>query len=391
MRGLIILLCLVATGLSVWLTVQKLNGSIDSLAGCGKGSGCENVLGSKWSVVFGSIPVSLFSSFIYLGVIISLFIHSSAIRWFRIFAAFLMLGAAVWFTALQLFVMKTICPYCMAMHSLGTVVALLILITELKRSRTLSMYVPACVAAIACVMTLAAIQHFGPEPDTHRVDADVNLAEKKSGSDTHPHTRGEGRLVSFFDGKKSYRVSTLPHLGKVDATHVIIKYFDYTCASCKDVHGDLEKIQAKYPGQLTVIVLPVPLNRGCNPHLPIGVKDHMNACNFARIALKVWLADPEKFAEFHHWMFQYHQQPVEVAEAMAYSLVGDTQMNAVSDDEVERLLKQNVNDYKELVKKTPVMPKLILNGKNSVVLQGVTRDAATLENLFKQYLGLGKE
>ncbi|MFK7910324.1 MAG: vitamin K epoxide reductase family protein [Akkermansiaceae bacterium] len=386
---LLVFLCIIAAGLSVWLTVEKMTGQIDSLAGCGKGSGCENVLGSKWSVVFGTIPVSLFSSLLYLAVAASLLFRIRFGERLRIVAAFMMIAAAVWFTALQLLILNTICPYCMAMHSLGVVIAFLVLFIEAKKGGRISNYIWGSIIGIASVIGLAVTQYFGPAPDTHRLDKDVVISNGVENDVTNPHTQGEGRLVTFFGGDKSYRVSGLPHLGSVDAEHVIVKYFDYTCASCKAVHKNLEAIQEDYPKKLSIIVLPVPLNRSCNPHLPLGVKDHENACDFARLSLRVWLAEPEKFGEFHEWLFEYHQQPMEVAEAMAYSLVGEDKMGSVSNSQIEALLRQNVRDYEDLVKKTPVMPKLIL--KDSIVLQGVPQDVATLKALLIEHLQIEKD
>ena len=110
---LVFLLCLIVGGLSLWLTVQKITGRINTLIGCGNADGCENVLGGKWAVVFGVIPVSAISFVLYLGVMVSIFMDSTAARWFRIFAAFLILFAAVWFTSLQFLVIETVCVYCM--------------------------------------------------------------------------------------------------------------------------------------------------------------------------------------------------------------------------------------------------------------------------------------
>lgn len=381
---LVFLLCLIAGGLSLWLTVQKVTGRINTLIGCGNADGCENVLGGKWAVVFGVIPVSAISFVLYLGVMVSIFMDSTAARWFRVFAAFLILFAAVWFTSLQFVVIETVCVYCMTMHSLGVLLALVILFDEQKKSRRVTWYF-SCVAALL-VAGLALIQHFGPQANTHRIDSDVRLRLAAPITANNSHTRGSGRLVSFFDGKKSYRLNTLPHLGSVNATYVIVKYFDYTCESCGQIHEQLMKLQADHATDLTVIVLPVPLNRSCNPHLPLGVKDHSNACDLARIALRVWLADPENFPSFHNWLFKYYQQPLEVAEAKAYSLVGEVKMNTVDEEVVEALLRQNVSDYASLVKKTPVMPKLLLKG--STILQGVPRNGASLEALLIKHLEL---
>ena len=381
----VVLLSFVALSLSAWLTIEKMTGRVDSLVGCGQDGGCGNVLGSRWSVVFGVIPVSALSSLLYAGIIGSVFLRKAWVGWFRIFAAFLILAAAVWFTVLQLIVVKSICPRCMTMHGLGVALAVVILLQQLRKPGSSSGMVSACLAAFVSFLCLAGVQYFSPELNTHRVDTEINLPDSGAAEVNDHHALGEGRLVSFFNGKKSYRVNMLPHLGDAEAPYVVVKYFDYTCSSCKEVHDKLERVQSDYGGKLTVIVLPVPLNRACNPHLPQGVKDHENACDLAKIALRVWLADPEKFAEFHDGLFDFYQQPMEVVEAMAYSLVEASKMDAVRDEDVEKLLSQNVRDYEAFVKKTPVMPKILMGNS---ILQGMPRDASTLEGLLKQHTGL---
>lgn len=385
-RWIVAILLLVAFSLSLWLTIQKLTGQINSLAGCGQGSGCANVLGSKWSMVFGVIPVSIFSCLLYVTVFVSLWMAGAKLRWFRMLASWMFIGAAVWFTALQLFVIHTICPYCMTMHGLGVLIGWLILYSELKIRAVISMGITSLAVAIFLVAGLAAIQHFGPEPETHRVDDVTVGAPKDGGAATDSiHTAGEGRVVTFLEGRKSYRVDALPHLGPANAEHVIVKYYDYTCEACRDVHADLKKIMAKYPGKLAVIVLPVPLNKQCNPHLPVGVKNHQNACEFAKLSLAVWRADRSKFKEFHQWLFEYHQLPYEAAEAMAYSLVGTEKMEAVDSSWVEAVLKENVADYKLFVRDATVMPKVLLGGAK--MMQGKAKDAETFELLLKENFG----
>ncbi|MCP5534645.1 MAG: thioredoxin domain-containing protein [Akkermansiaceae bacterium] len=381
------MLLIVAFSLSLWLTIRKLTGEIDSLAGCGAGSGCANVLGSRWSMVFGTIPVSVFSCLLYAAVFVSLWLAGAKARWLRMFAAWILIGAAVWFTALQVFVLHAICPYCMTMHGLGVLIGSLVLFLEFKASGVARMALGSLGGAAVSVMGLVAVQYFGPVPETHRVDdVTVDIPETGGAVVDSIHTAGEGRLVSFFDGRKSYRVDALPHLGSGDAEHVIVKYFDYTCEACRDVHVSLEKIMAKYPGRLAVVVLAVPLDNKCNPNLPLGVESHRNACEFARLSLRVWRADPSKFAEFHAWLFEYHTQPYEAAEAMAYSLVGAEKMEAVDTGWVDAVLKENMADYKIFVRETPVMPKVLIGG--SKIMQGVAKDTGTFELLLKQNLGL---
>ena len=145
---------------------------------------------------------------------------------------------------------------------------------------------------------------------------------------------------------------------------------------------------AQYPGQLAVIVLPVPLERECNPHLVVGLKGHPNACKFAELSLRVWRASPEMFAEFHRSLFEYRDQPYEVAEAIAYSLVDPDKLDAVDKAWIKALLQQNITDYASFVADTPVMPKLLI--KDSLIVHGKTKDGETLETLLKKHLGISR-
>jgi len=252
----IAILAIIASALSIWLTVEKLNGSITTLAGCGGGSGCANVLGSKWSMVFGVIPVSVLSSLVYLGILVSLCMRSVTLSWFRQLAAWVIIGSAVWFTILQILVINSFCKYCMTMHAVGVLLAVAILVAEFGekgrfRKRAM-MLIPAALVFVAC---LAVVQYFGPQPVTHRVD---NMTFDTSSGDVH--SLGDGRVVTFFDGKKSYNVAELPHLGASDVDYVLVKYFDYTCDACLKMHEELDVLIEKYEGQLAVVVLPVPLS-----------------------------------------------------------------------------------------------------------------------------------
>lgn len=381
-KWLVAILAAVAAGLSIWLTVQKLNGTITTLAGCGGGSDCANVLGSKWSMVFGLIPVSVLSSLLYLGILASLWMRGVTVSWFRQLAAWIIVGSAVWFTVLQIFVIGSFCKYCMTMHAVGVALALLILVMEygkkeifIKRAAVLLPF------SVVFVLSLAAVQYFGPEPVSHRVD-DITIEAFEGDA----HAEGEGRLVMFFEGKKKYRVEALPHVGASDADYVLVKYFDYTCDACWKMHEELDVLLGKYPERLAVILLPVPINRSCNPHLPEGVHNHEGACELAILALRVWRADPEKFASFHAWLFENREVPAEAAEAMAAGLVGQDKFPPADDAWVLEVLQQNVADYKTFSQKTAVMPKLAIKG--SAMMQGATGGGTELETELKKYLSL---
>ena len=370
----IAILCLIASSLSSWLTVEKLAGRIDTLAGCGAGSGCANVLGSKWSMVLGIIPVSVFSLLVYLVILISLKSLSPLARNSRILAAWLCIWAAIWFTGLQFFILKTICPYCMFMHSIGLILGISILLFQKYFSKNL------IITALIMVVGLAMIQHWGPEPATHQLSEAKNIVFDETSS----NSASAGRIASFYDGKKQYALEALPHLGPPNAKHIIVKYFDYTCEACQEVHRQLKSFMEQHPNDITVIMLPVPLNHACNPHLPAGAPDHENACELAILALKVWKAQPEVFQEFHDSLFEFGQIPYEAAEALAESLTSAEALAAVPEDWVQKTMQQSVADYKAFSKESPVMPKLLLPG--SVLMQGKPKNQKAFEDALNQQL-----
>jgi len=384
-RWWIAFLCLLAASLSLWLSIQKWTGQIDGLVGCGSGSGCANVLGSKWSLVFGVIPVSVFSLLLYVSVLLSLALPDRRVRWWRGFAAWLCLWAAVWFTGLQIAVLHTICPYCMTMHGLGVLLGVSLLLGDRWSLRPWRGVVAVGVAAL-CVLGLAGVQYWGPDPLTYREDV-VAVSQENEGGSVDVHSVGEGRVVQFLSGKKSYRVEELPHLGRADAPYVMVEYFDYTCEACREMHEVLERAIARYPQRLAVLVLPVPLDRGCNPYLPKGVPSDESACKLARLALMVWKVRPEKFADFHKNLFELQGMPYELAESLAVSVVGEAALSSAENKSwANAVLAQDVEDYRGLIKKTPVMPKLLMRG--SVLIQGKVNDDQAFQLLLEKHFGL---
>src|SRR6267143_4129610 len=112
-------LMVAAISVSGYLAWTSLSGG--SVAGCGPDSGCDRVLHSRWGYWFG-VPVSLLALLVYFSVLwMSLRLggrrtpEDQRKTWpLLVCAGVLMIGAAIWFVALQLFVIHSVCPFCMA-------------------------------------------------------------------------------------------------------------------------------------------------------------------------------------------------------------------------------------------------------------------------------------
>ena len=145
-------------------------------------------------------------------------------------------------------------------------------------------------------------------------------------------------------------------------------------------------VVTKHPGKFCIIMLPVPLNRSCNPHYPGRLDNHEHACELARLGLAAWRAKPEAFPEVHEALFTRPVLQPEIAEIAVAQIVGEEALaKALEDPWVDELLKANLNDFRQLIAKTIKMPKLLV-GKGRM-LHGVTNSAEillrSLEHEFK--------
>ena len=379
---------------------MKLNGSITSLAGCGGEGGCSQVMGSRWSEWF-HVPVTLWAGLLYLSILVLTL--PPVQRWLgrtgdQLLAAagVILAGAAVYFLCLLYFEMKDHCPWCLALHLTGLTVAGIILTAAVRTQREGGRGVleAAMLSGLAAIGVLAAGQVWGPRPDTHLITESGLKEETGPVVPAAPAavTSREARVVSFHEGKLNYDAAALPIIGSPDARFVLVEYFDYTCRSCRNMAGDLQALKQKWPGVFSVIVLPTPLNRACNPFLKSHVEDHPGACELARLALAVWHTKPESFAPFHEYLYTLRlpvtEASVKEARAKAEALSGAAAIAAALDDSrVSGQITENIGNFARLTSENIVMPKLLLRGQ--VMMHGPARDAETFVRAIEQQFNPG--
>ena len=126
-------LSVVELALSSYLVWHYLVGG--QVFGCGGGSPCDEVLNSRWSSVGGVLSVSGLAAGVYLALLIAgLFIGPATAAPIRRLAWCAMLvlsgavaGSAVWFIIVQEWIIGSFCPYCMATHITGLLLAALVI------------------------------------------------------------------------------------------------------------------------------------------------------------------------------------------------------------------------------------------------------------------------
>jgi uncharacterized membrane protein len=126
-----------------YLTIDHYRGVIPP---CSVTEGCEAVLSSSYSVILG-VPTSLLGSLYYLAIAIGAFVyleskhgggkiaahHSSILKWTLMATAF-GFGMSLWFVYLQLFILHSICIYCMGSATTSTILFITAIVMLRKSS-----------------------------------------------------------------------------------------------------------------------------------------------------------------------------------------------------------------------------------------------------------------
>jgi uncharacterized membrane protein len=344
-----------ALALSAYLGWHYLTGG--PVIGCGSGSSCDEVLSGRWSSVGGVLPVSGLAAGTYLAMLVaSLFIGpktDAPVRRLAWRAMVVLVGAAagsaVWFTILQKWVVGAFCPYCMAAHIIGVLLAALVLwrapgqfgddSTEVAlknaapnaaTTRRVSGALPAISlvsVGLALAGILAACQIGFPPPTVSRGGESQNNLTA-----IDPHAT--------------------PLVGSPDAPYVVTLLFDYKCSHCQQLHFMLDEAIRRHGGKLAFALCPTPLNTKCNPYVPRDVEEFKDSCELARVALAVWLARREAFPAFDRWMFslesgdRWHPRSLDAARTKAVELVGQANFDAAwADPWIDRYLQASIRIY----------------------------------------------
>jgi uncharacterized membrane protein len=255
-----------------------------------------------------------------------------------------LVAAGAWFVYLQLFVIKLICPFCMAAHACGLLLGIIIAaITlservenrELRESATHARSAPWIFGGLVPVVLLALGQVISP-PRTFTVTSSTDLA----GTKTH-------RILQLAGGAFELDLSDVPLHGSSEATCVIVHLFDYSCPHCRALHPILVEACRRLTNQLAIVSLPMPLATNCNWVLKHPIPAHVNACAYANSGLAVWRANPAKLSAFDDWFFAPKIPPTpERTESEAMQLVGTNEYKqALSDPWIQKELAFSIRLY----------------------------------------------
>lgn len=279
---LMTVLSLAAFVLSLILTLHSL--SMAGLAGCSAGSSCDMVTGSRWSMLFGFLPVSSLSMGLYLAAAVcSIYIciyDDAFVKMVMGGLAAAVLAGSAWFIFLQTFVIGAFCPYCMSAHGCGFLLAVCVFIWLVKDGKLPAKSIRNSALAGAAVAVAFIILQILTTP-SYRV-----------------HTGQTRDPLPIPDASEA------PCVGPEDAPHAVALLYDYQCPHCRVIHDMLEDAAARLDGQVCFILCPSPLSPSCNPYIPAGQDLFPGSCTMASLALSLWRHDKDAFRIFDRWLFE---------------------------------------------------------------------------------------
>ncbi len=371
-------LSLAAAGVAGYLLVVSLRQHGLPL-GCGQGSGCDEVLRSRWSSLFG-VPIGAFAVVAYVTALIGSFL--GAWRLLTLITV-IVIASAVWFVSLHLFLLHAVCPWCMADHALGVAMSVLILWTVRGQSAGVgdtqrpTLLLPSAGGLLIAVCFIGMQVVFGSST------AAVARLPAGENADTGP---GPDRQVSVLSGNLVLDVHELPVLGSADAHKLIVLLFDYCCPHCRATHGYLLEGMSTYPRQYGVVLLPMPLDAKCNPTVDETERRFLESCDLARVALAVWRTKPEAFADFDAWLYEPEMpRKMEEARVRAAEVVAPASLDAaLADPWIETRIAADVRAYADSGAQT--LPVLLSPGMDGVV--GRPESAEDLFAILERELGL---
>jgi protein-disulfide isomerase len=193
------------------------------------------------------------------------------------------------------------------------------------------------------------------------------------------------RQWTILGGKRTLDVTQFPLLGRPDAEFLVGKIFDYCCPHCRELERQFELAQPRYGDRLAIVLIPVPLNSGCNRAVGQTYPRHAYACLYAKLALAIWKESPDRFPEFHRWLFDPIDPPEPAAaKREARRLLDDQDPDELSSQPwVEQQLEKCVDLY-ELCGSRGI-PKLILG---SAVAKGTIKSVDELCAVLEAHLGI---
>jgi hypothetical protein len=277
--------------------------------------------------------------------------------------------SAIYFSSLQIGVLKSICKFCTSAHLLGFI-GTVVLFTQapLSKVKDKGNYL---LSARAIVMpVLLGLMSFGV------LAAGQKVAPRKTNN-----------IAKIHQGTFNFDLREVPLIGSPNDRYSIVSLFDYTCPDCHEMHNQLLAARQRLSNSFSIISLPLPLDPRCNRLVRIARPKHIQACDYAQIGLAVRRSGLEAYQKYDQWFFGHPATPpLEEARQEAIRIVGQTELEKnLADPWVSKMIETSVSIYakNEAVMHTLRVPQLIIG---DVVNAGPVRNVDELVALLNANL-----
>lgn len=350
------LLCVIALIISVFLFFHALSGK--GLIGCAQGSSCNAVLGSRWSLLLGAIPISAPGICIYSFLLVCILgadsiddpVFEGRIRKLMLIASGAVSGAAAWFIIVQELFIGAFCPYCMSVHCCGIVLSGLI-IWDAHRRNIAGNPAKGAILVAAGIASAAALALFQVSTTPRSAYDSGSVSEKLP----NPAELG------------------LPVIGDSAAECNILLMYDYRCSHCRKIHTMLPEVVEKLGGRVSFTLCPTPLGKECNPYVNSDVDLFKGSCLLDKCALAVWRIRPDAFPEMDEFLFEnrrggWYPREEDEATKKAAELIG---AEALEKEIHSEWMRDYLSCVLELFARTSsseraAIPRFVLDGRYMV-------------------------
>ncbi len=393
---------IIALVLSIILSWHSITGG--TMVGCNGQSPCGQVLGSRWSMIAGIMPVSGLAVGVYLSILIAGFYLDSKVElslrrlaWsvLLVFAGSIA-GSAVWFTILQKWFIGSFCIYCMSMHTTGLLLSSLIVWRATREKIDVSNdNLNKDLKVNSNISTLATI----------RINPPLHILKLVFTGLIFTGLLATSQFFLVSSSASQYNESDVvipeidyhkvPILGSPEAPYKVTLLFDYQCSHCQKLHFMLEEAIRIYDNKLAFVLCPTPLNNSCNPYVPQSVEAFRNSCELAKIGMAVWLAKREAYPAFENWIFTYDSgnawQPrsLQSVRDKAVELIGEAKFEAtLTDVWIESYIQNSIRIFGQTIHSGKAgIPKLIYGSRYIIPEPYNVTDLITI---LQQSLGVPK-
>ncbi|PKL19344.1 MAG: hypothetical protein CVV49_01305 [Spirochaetae bacterium HGW-Spirochaetae-5] len=215
------------------------------------------------------------------------------------------------------------------------------------------------------------------------------IADKKNGGTPEERLKYAIRLYETAE-TLNINLEGVPFFGKKTAAAHLIIFFDYTCSHCKKEFELVQKLEKKYPDEISVSYKFFPIDGTCKSFERGRDDPSAGACIAAKAAYSSY--SQNRFMEFSGLLFDwYHTKSNQFTVKTVSELAKNFKLNFKSfntiflSEKTESFISREYNEAEKLgIESTPTV---FLNGR---LIPAGSRKADILEGLVKYCIKRGK-